>query len=153
MFCWGYDASFMATHHPYIEGGEHIFLGQIWVRSLFMVVSLIVLRVWKPLSSRRILKSWGWQLYITGQNGHYLPAIGLGYYIWYQSQTSSDVLAKTLDPQGTGLWNPTSVREGNETLLIRVWKPLHSRRVLKPWGWRRHITGLSGQYLAVDTHS
>ena len=28
----------------------------------------------------------------------------------------------------------TSVREGNEAFLIRVWKPLPSRRILKPRG-------------------
>ena len=40
-------------------------------------------------------------------------------------------------PQGGGLWDPALVREGNETIFIRVWKPLPGRRVLKLWGWRR----------------
>ena len=29
-------------------------------------------------------------------------------------------------------WNPTSIGEGNETLLIRVWKPFPHIIVLKP---------------------
>ena len=44
-------------------------------------------------------------------------------------------------------WDPTSVGEENETFFIRVWKPLPSRRVLKPWGLRWYVTGQSGQYL------
>ena len=32
-----------------------------------------------------------------------------------------------------------------------VWKPLLSKHILEPWGWRRHVTGQNGQYLlAVD---
>ena len=34
-------------------------------------------------------------------------------------------------PNEGGLWDHTSVGEENETFLIRVWKPLRSRRVLK----------------------
>ena len=40
-----------------------------------------------------------------------------------------------------------SVGEENETFLIRAWKPLPNRHVLKSWGWRRYVTGQSGQYL------
>ena len=48
--------------------------------------------------------------------------------------------AKTLGPKGGGLGDPTSIGEGNEchfgwggerSILIRVWKPLPSRRILK----------------------
>ena len=38
------------------------------------------------------------------------------------------------------VWGPTSVREENETFLIRVWKPPSCRRVLKLLSWRRYIT-------------
>ena len=34
-------------------------------------------------------------------------------------------------PKGGGFLDLTSVGEENETLLIRVWKPLPNRRVLK----------------------
>ena len=47
------------------------------------------------------------------------------------------------------LWDHTSVREGNEVFLTRVWKLLPSIRVLKLWGWWQYKTGQSGQYLLV----
>ena len=34
--------------------------------------------------------------------------------------------------QGGGLWDLILVGEGNDAFLIRVWKPLPNRRVLKP---------------------
>ena len=42
-------------------------------------------------------------------------------------------------PSKGGLWDPTSVGERNGAFLIRVWKPLPSRDVLKLWGWRQHV--------------
>jgi len=75
--------------------------------------------------------------------------VGLGCYKWYPSQTPGGVLARTLGPQGSELWDPTLVGEGNETFLIRVWKPLPNRRIWKPWGWRRYISSQSWQYLLV----
>ena len=42
------------------------------------------------------------------------------------------VLVRTLGPQRGGLLDLTSVGEGNEAFLVWVWKPLPSRRVLKP---------------------
>ena len=41
-------------------------------------------------------------------------------------------------PQRGGLWDLTSVGEGSEAFFIRVWKPLPSSRVLKPWGEARN---------------
>ena len=32
------------------------------------------------------------------------------------------------------MWDPTLVGEENEALFIRVWKPLPSRHIWKPWG-------------------
>ena len=49
--------------------------------------------------------------------------------------------------KGGGLWDPTLVGEENETLFIRVWKPLPSRCVLKTL--RESLKGKAqrGQYL------
>ena len=44
------------------------------------------------------------------------------------------VPTRTLGPKRGGLGDPTSVGEGNEALLIRVWKPLPSRHILKSRG-------------------
>ena len=60
------------------------------------------------------------------------------------------MLPRTLGPQRGGLWDPTLVVDGNETFLIRVWKPLPNRHILKPWGWRQYISSQSGQYLSVE---
>ena len=73
------------------------------------------IRVWKPLSSRRVLKPWGWRRYVTGQSGQCLLAVGLDCY---------------------KLWDTTSVGERNEIFFIRVWNPFPSICILKPWGWR-----------------
>ena len=43
--------------------------------------------------------------------------------------------------------------EGNETFLIRVWKSLSIRCILKPWGWRRYVTSQSEQYLLSSLFS
>ena len=45
------------------------------------------------------------------------------------------------------LWDPTSVGEGNGAFIVRVWKPLPCKRVLKSWDWRLYRTSRSGQYL------
>ena len=52
--------------------------------------------------------------------------------------------ARMWAPKEGGLWDPTSVGEENKTFFIRVWKPLPSRSVLKPWGKVQR-----GQYLVV----
>ena len=67
-----------------------------------------------------------------GQSGQYFLAVGLGYYKWYQSQTPGGVLARTLGPQGGWIVRSHIGGEGNEALLIGVWKPLPNRHVLKP---------------------
>ena len=43
---------------------------------------------------------------------------------------------KNIGPRrGGGLWDPTSVEEGNKAFFIRVWKSLPSKRILKTlWG-------------------
>ena len=58
-----------------------------------------LIKVWKSLSSRYVLKLWGWRRYVTGQNRQYLLAVGLGYYKWYQSLTPDGVLVRTLTPR------------------------------------------------------
>ena len=50
-------------------------------------------------------------------------------------------------PKGGGLWDPTSVEEENETSLIKVWKPLPSRRVLKTLRESLKEKSQRGQYL------
>ena len=45
------------------------------------------------------------------------------------------------------MWDLTSVGEGNEAFLIRVWKLLPSRRVLKPRGEALEGKAQRGQYL------
>ena len=45
--------------------------------------------------------------------------------------TRGKMSATTLDPEGGGLRDPTSVGEENKTIFIRVWKPLFRRGVLK----------------------
>ena len=50
-------------------------------------------------------------------------------------------------PKGGGLWDPTLVGEANEALLIRVWKPLPSIRVLKTLRGGPKGKTQRGQYL------
>ena len=58
---------------------------------------------------------------------------------------------RMLDLEGGGLWDPTSVEEGNEAFFIRVWKPLPNRPVLKTLREVRKEKTKKGQYLlAVD---
>ena len=96
-----------------------------------------LVKVWKLLPSRRVLKLWGWWRFVTGQNRQYLRAVTNDIRVRHQ----------TVCQRGGGLWGPTSVGEGNETFLIRVLKPLPSRRVLKMWDWRQYVTCQNGQYL------
>ena len=87
--------------------------------------------MWKPLSSRRILKILRFQ--VSPQRGQYPLAVGLGCYKWYQSQTPGGVSSRTLGgltsigegnecqreqwtPKGGGLGDPISVGEENEEL-------------------------------------
>ena len=79
------------------------------------------IRMWKPIPR--------WRWYVTGQSGQYILAVGLDYCKWYQSQTLDGVQWGRWTPKLGGLWDPTSVGEGNETFLIRMWKPLPSRHV------------------------
>ena len=58
------------------------------------------IRVWKPLLSRRVLKTLKGSPKGKGQEGQYLLAVGLSCYKWYQSQTRGDVLARRLNPEG-----------------------------------------------------
>ena len=58
-----------------------------------------LIRVWKSLSSRRVLKLWGWWWYVTGQSEQYLQAVGFACYKWYEMQTPDVMPARTLDPQ------------------------------------------------------
>ena len=44
------------------------------------------------------------------------------------------VWTRTLALKGGRMWDFTLVGKGNETFFIRVWKPLPSGRVWKPWG-------------------
>ena len=48
---------------------------------------------------------------------------------------------------GGGLCDPISVGEGNKVFLIRVWKPLPRKHVLKPW--QRYVTNQIRQHLRV----
>ena len=57
-------------------------------------------RVWKPLPSKRVLKTLRGSPKRKTQRGQYLLAVGLSYYSWYQSQTPSDVSARRRSPEG-----------------------------------------------------
>ena len=46
----------------------------------------IQIRVWKPLPSRRVLKTLKGTLRGKAQSGHYLLAVGLGCYKWYRAR-------------------------------------------------------------------
>ena len=50
----------------------------------------------KSLPSRRVIKLWAWQRYVTGQSWQYLLTVGFSYYKWYQSQTPGRVPTRTL---------------------------------------------------------
>ena len=56
----------------------------------------------KPLSSRHVLKTFREILKGKSQKEKYLLAVGFNSYIWYQSQTPGDVLARRLSLEGGG---------------------------------------------------
>ena len=56
---------------------------------------------------------------------------------------------RTLGPERGGLLDCTSVGEENETSFIRVWKPPHSKRVLKTLRGSSKGKIQRGQYLLV----
>ena len=56
------------------------------------------IRVWKPLPSKRVLKTLRGSPEGKAQRGQYLLAMGLACYKWYQSQTSCNVPVRTLGP-------------------------------------------------------
>ena len=87
------------------------------------------IRVWKPLPSRRVLKTLRGSLKRKAQRRQYLLAVGLGCYKWYQSQNTGRCASEEADPwrrvdmrrcvrrwvlKGGGLGSPTSIRERNE---------------------------------------
>ena len=60
-----------------------------------------VIRVWKPLPSRHVLKTLRGSP--KGKQGQYLLAVSLNRYKSYQSQTPDDVLARRLSPKGVDM--------------------------------------------------
>ena len=106
----------------------------------------ILIRVWKHLPSRCILKSWGQRRYVMSQNRQYLLVVSLSYYKWYQNQTLtlSSVSTKTLPPRE--IVRSHIDWSDEKAFLIRVWKPFPNRCVLKSWSWR-YIMSQSGQYV------
>ena len=56
------------------------------------------------------------------------------FYIYRCGLCGEDQVVCPKAPKREGLWDPTSVGEGKKAFLIRMWKPLPNRRVLKPWG-------------------
>ena len=74
---------------------------------------------------------------------------------WLEKGTSASEDARPRRGGGGGLWDPTSVGEGNETFFTRVWKPLPSR-CWTPGGWIvRSNVGWRGErnilYKGVET--
>ena len=60
----------------------------------------LLIRVCKPLPTRRVLKTLRENSKGKAQREQYLLAVGLGHCKWYQSQTPGGVPARTLSPQG-----------------------------------------------------
>ena len=106
-----------------------------------------LIRVWKPLPSRCVLKTLRGNTKGKTQRGQYLLAVSLGCYKWYQSQTTGGGKRGRWAPKGGGLWDPTSVGEKNKAFLLRVWKPLFSRHVLKTLRGSPKGKTQRGQYL------
>ena len=100
----------------------------------------LLIRVWKPLPTTSVLKLWDWRWYVMGQSEQYLLVVVLNYYNGIRARHGMMCQQGRWTPKGSELWDPTSVRKENEVLLIRVWKPLPARRVLKSWGWRWYVT-------------
>ena len=60
------------------------------------------IRVWKPLSSRHVLKTLRGSPKGKTQTGQYLLGVGLDHYKWYQRQTPCNVSKRRLNPEGGG---------------------------------------------------
>ena len=58
------------------------------------------IRGWKPLPSRRVLKTLRESSKGKAQRGQYLLEVGLDGYKWYKSQALDNVLARRLSPEG-----------------------------------------------------
>ena len=56
---------------------------------------------------------------------------GLGLLQMVSEPETERCASENAGPQGGGLCDLTSIGKGNETLLIRVWRSLSSRHVLK----------------------
>ena len=106
-----------------------------------------LVRVWKPLPSRRVLRTLRGSPKGKAQGGQHQLAVGLGCYKRYQSQSPGSMPVRTLGPQEGRLWDPTSVGEGNEPFLVRVWKRLLNRRVLETLRGSPKEKAQRGQYL------
>ena len=50
---------------------------------------------------------------------------------------------RTVGSKEDGLWDPTSIEEENKVFGCRNLSLVPSRYVLKPWNWRRYMTGQS----------
>ena len=57
------------------------------------------IRVWKPLSSRHVLKTLSGSPKGNTQRAQYLLTVGLGRYKWYQSKTQGDVSTRRPSPE------------------------------------------------------
>ena len=72
------------------------------------------LSVWKPLPSRRVLKTLRGTRKRKAQRGQYLLAVGLGRYKWYQSQILGNVQVRRLFPEGVDTRRCASKDAGSE---------------------------------------
>ena len=76
-----------------------------------------LIRVWKPLFSRRILKTLRGSLKEKAQRGQYLLAVGLDFYKWNQSQSLGGVSARTLALRGVDCEIPHRLERGTKHFL------------------------------------
>ena len=93
---------------------------------------ILFIIVWKPLLSRRVLKTLRGSLEGKTQRGQYLLAVGLSCYI------------------KCGIF---SVGEENKIFFIKVWKPFPSRRVLKTSRGSLKGKAQRKQYLLAVLHN
>ena len=81
-----------------------------------------LLRVWKSLLSRRVLRTLRESSKGKAQRGQYLLVVGLGCYKWYQMRQRWRWAHEGVDCEiphwfeGGGWWDPTSVRGGKHSL-------------------------------------
>ena len=92
-----------------------------------------LIRMWKFLSSRRVLKPWGWRRYIIGQIEQYLLAVRNGIRARHQKVCQWG----RWTTKESGLWDPTSIKKGNELFLIKVETLHYSSKVW--WSWRSWV--------------